>query len=1492
MLGRASGTDSIGRPGWVGFVAAFGFILLSALVTGPASAQPYTYDFARVAGELQVNGDKDGGVIWLDFDDDGCLDALINTQQNSLGSSLFWQSESAGVCQGTFVDVTSCLASGLNGPLMPTQTALERSVIAGDINNDGYIDFLRDTAGAGSSRGQSVEAYLSNGPGTNTCGQTSLTWSPFGTTSTDPGDLPNITFKHSPASAPLGDVQDARVVSPPGYDLNAELVGWLDYNADGWLDIIIDTHNHGIFMALNDGDFSFDGGFVGTPFAEDTLAGPPVGSFVGGGGSDGDYGAVADLDTDGDVDLLTRKSSGSGSFGDDVYLNNGVGPVTWFPTGPANRRDIGEADNRNKGGTAVCDFDSDGDFDIFWTGGVNGNRLWRNDGVRLAAGVGNLTLVSFYEDGAVFNFPTGKKTDGVVCADFNNDTRLDLYLTMDDGSSTGTSSDPNQPEGDYLFLNLGTIDPGGGVGLVPNFRCMMGPNNRCANNGGENTNNNCNAAPNDNDIGCGDGEGVAAGDYDRDGDVDLLVNQNGPGGNLNSITSELYANGLCDGGCPANNEYVVIRAIESAIPNSSAGFAATGERDAIGATIRLYACENPLAEVTGVREVNGGRGHGSQDPPYVHFGLGTPLTDVAAYDEYIAHVRFVGGTIAQTCFSLSDFSGGYQFLEIRDTDGVEEVGQCCAPTAALVTDFRGYEQGGNLVLEWQTGFEAGTAGFDIFRSDPDSPEPVKVSEDFLPAYRPSPQGSTHRWIDGSATPPYERYSYVLVEKEAWGSNRLHGPFRPGLHGSKKPLEAPSGATFVRTPKPMNLVAGPPVAPARLVAAAEGTTQIRLHVTENGFYRVTAAEISSLTGQPETTVRNAIRDQNVAVSQLGGDVGWLAPGSGAALYFYGEAIDSIYTNENVYWLDLGRQGITMTSSVAPSPPTAPATFLDSMRVEDNVFSTALIGANPSYDMWYWEVLVGNQKTFDFDPIDPDVGGSGGSVTVTMHGAVAQPHRVQVWLNSSLLGEASWSGVTRHVQSFPVAPGELVAGTNTIKLTDVGPSIVYVDAFDVAYQRFYTAYQGSLLFSADGNSPITVSGFTPSDIFLFDVSNPESPVRVEGRIDMVGGKNRFSFVPGSPASEYVVFTVPAILSPDRLVGDDFGDLKNSSNRADWVLITSQEMQTPAQELVDYRNGTFEAKLVLVQDIYDEFSYGIADPNAIRDFLEFASANWTVVPEIAVAGGKGHHDYKDYLGIGGNIVPPLMTQTAWGTYATDLSYVDFATPAPTIAFGRIPARDETQFQVFVDKLKAYEGAGGTWTGEVTILADDPDQGGEFHATSDDLAKLLPQELTAEKIYLPVGATQTEIDATRQQLFDKLDDGTVLVNFFGHGSLDRLAAESLLHKDDVPGLTNAPRLPMLTAMTCIIARFGHPQIVSLGEDLVLHGAGGTIGVLAPTGLSTNFDSGRLDELIFEELLSGSNQSFGDAWTAALASYVALWGSLDPVVVYNYLGDPGAPLK
>jgi hypothetical protein len=274
--------------------------------------------------------------------------------------------------------------------------------------------------------------------------------------------------------------------------------------------------------------------------------------------------------------------------------------------------------------------------------------------------------------------------------------------------------------------------------------------------------------------------------------------------------------------------------------------------------------------------------------------------------------------------------------------------------------------------------------------------------------------------------------------------------------------------------------------------------------------------------------------------------------------------------------------------------------------------------------------------------------------------------------------------------------------------------------------------------------------------------------------------------------------------------------------------------------------------------------------------------------VLAGNGTFDYKDNMGLGDNLLPPLMVSSPKGLYPSDNLLADLDQPGetqdydgPEIAIGRIPVISEEEIRDYVEKLSAYESETPA-TGRVLMSADDPDVGGDFPGDSAALASLLPAGTTVATIDL----SQQPIAVARQLLFDELSAGVDHVNYIGHGALRKLASEGLLTTTDVEGLSNA-RTPVVTALTCTANFFASPGVESLGESLVVQPDGGAVAVWAPSWLSANGQARDLASIFFSDWYQGGGRSLGDAVLHSLRAMAAAGmprGQLEGVVL---LGDP-----
>lgn len=322
---------------------------------------------------------------------------VISADFNSDGMPDLAYLDSSGVCillgngNGTFRRVSSIsLPQGFGG-----------NITAADLNNDGHVDLLVGYSGPKAQ----IAALLGNGDGT------------FG--------APIIT------TLPVAGNYFANMRSQAGV---------ADINGDGALDIIVsDTANGAIYVLIGNntgsfslsnvipnlnspttiwtGDFNGDGkrDFVAFGFLSATVTvylGKGNGTFqagvdYGGGNNPITSVALADMDGDGHVDIV----SGTQSNSIRIFHGNADGTFATTSEGGANLNSYSVV-------LGVADLNSDGVPDILVSDA---------DGLNVLLGAGNLGF------DAPFPYALGASPGTFALADFDRDGHLDLALTAVDG---------------------------------------------------------------------------------------------------------------------------------------------------------------------------------------------------------------------------------------------------------------------------------------------------------------------------------------------------------------------------------------------------------------------------------------------------------------------------------------------------------------------------------------------------------------------------------------------------------------------------------------------------------------------------------------------------------------------------------------------------------------------------------------------------------------------------------------------------------------------------------------------------------------------------------------------------------------------------------------------------------------------------------------------------------------------------------------------------
>ncbi len=833
-------------------------------------------------------------------------------------------------------------------------------------------------------------------------------------------------------------------------------------------------------------------------------------------------------------------------------------------------------------------------------------------------------------------------------------------------------------------------------------------------------------------------------------------------------------------------------------------------------------------------------------------------------------------------------------------------------TAATVANFKANDAGGNVTLSWDTASEADTVGFDIYREEDSTGRFVRVNDKMLLGNLDAPEGGSYKLVDPGGEVGHK---YIVVETEPAGTKRVHGPFDVERTSYPGPTATPTAEKYARA---MRRDASPRARLARVLRRTiPSGLAASVDVRDAGLYAVTSHDLALALGTSQLNIERRIRINQLALSNQGRSVPWAAADAGGkALYFYGEAIESPYSQDNVYRVQLGAGEAMQTHAVtAPKGPLAKS-FWQSQHVEKDALAALAFAPDPEDDYWFWTYLYAGDagtgsRTFDFDVTSkaPSTGQGiteDATVTVYLHGAtttgVANEHHVGVAVNGVSVGESSFTGIAPLAATFKFSSALLQPGRNQVELvgildSGVSHSIVYVDSFDVAYAHTYTGDGAALDFQTSGAGSVAASGFASPKLRLVNVDNPGRPTRIVGAQVSHAGDGTYSlaFAQTAYQGRYLAVAADQLRTPSHVRADSGSTLRSPYNAADHIIVTTRELHDAALALARHRRSHgLRSVVVDVEDIYNEFSFGRVTPWAIHDFLAYAQARWAVTPRYVVLAGDGSYDYKDLLGHGRNLLPPILRRGEHGLFASDVAFAGASATDPlTLAVGRIPSATPQELTSYIDKLIAYESAAPTPTSanaNIMMLAGADGATTHFADMSADLGALVADGHRVTH----AGVSDMTLADARSTLFREVAAGTPVIHYIGHGGSDRLGAEGLLTVADVPSFT-APRgaLPFITAMSCAVGRFELAGVQSLGEALLAQN-GGAIAVWSPSGLSVDSEAQALSKIFFRiaTLPETSRLPIGDLVAKSLVQFRDDGGDQQMLDIYNLLGDPATPLN
>jgi hypothetical protein len=837
-----------------------------------------------------------------------------------------------------------------------------------------------------------------------------------------------------------------------------------------------------------------------------------------------------------------------------------------------------------------------------------------------------------------------------------------------------------------------------------------------------------------------------------------------------------------------------------------------------------------------------------------------------------------------------------------------------ATTRADVTAFVARDMGGSVALEWETTSERGTVGFFLNRWDERQQSFVRVNQRLIPSLL-TPHGGLYRYIDPAASVG-QNYRYELIEVEASGKRNTKGPYdvnttvtmqADAAFQREQSIEPDPRSTGFAMAARVGRVRAEQSGDARRSNELRNNTRAaagaKISITESGIHYVSLQDVQTRAGFTVDRTWLTSNKNLYALTNRGDVVPFASAPDNNGLLFYGQALNSSFARDNVYWLGASERNsprMKERKDLPTRPPTGGESFTRTLHFEqDNQPAPGLV-TDADKDFWFWNSL------FSWDPAlaftfrtDGATRSGSASMVIRLKGGseteTDPDHHAVLRLNGQNIGDMTWDGLQDVERTIEFSASILVDGENTLELENVADtgaeySLIYLDSFDVQFGSFYRAIDNRAEVSTAANASVLISGFTRSDVMVFDITNPKEPVRViASLVQQTGGRYGVALSPKAANTVYYAVAGDAFRSASGIVKDVASTLKTRNNRAEYIIVTNQDMSEAARGLADYRSD-LTSKVVDIEDVYDEFNYGIPDPHALRSFLGYAYSEWSQRPKYVLLGGDGTWDYKNSLGLGNGAIQPMMISTPSGIFPSDVWFANVEKgPAPEMAIGRLPVSTPEELTQMITKIQAREAASGVWMNRALMAADAPDKAGDFPVSSAQIAASLP----AGSDVTPISVAELGGDEARTQFINVINEGVGIVNYIGHGGYWLLSNQGMFWAGDEQLLTNSERLPIMTAMTCTMANFGLPWIASVGELLVTKADGGVAALWAPTGESENALAVPLAQSFYSSSsVTGPRTRIGDAIMASMKAY-ELSRSADYMLgIYTLLGDPAMRLR
>ncbi|HEY3390412.1 MAG TPA: type IX secretion system sortase PorU, partial [Prolixibacteraceae bacterium] len=572
---------------------------------------------------------------------------------------------------------------------------------------------------------------------------------------------------------------------------------------------------------------------------------------------------------------------------------------------------------------------------------------------------------------------------------------------------------------------------------------------------------------------------------------------------------------------------------------------------------------------------------------------------------------------------------------------------------------------------------------------------------------------------------------------------------------------------------------------------------------------------------------------------------------------------------------------VNSAIQPIPLAAPISENKTITVND--FDELAFYEEENYNLietgsrWFSSLLTPNttlQKTFNFkdhinnEPIKINIAAASrcdlsSSISMEVNNLTIGTVNFAPYSN---FAEADYADLKESVFSKTIEGDNL---NFSLKYTSSANGKCWLDYIRVQTRCKLNMQGGQLIFCdsrsvGPGNIAEFQIGNAGNGLKIWEITSPLKPIEIQSAT----ASNILSFKALTDTlRRFIVFDPRADFPDIEKIEEVNNQNLHGLSTPDMLILTTPDFKLQAERLAQFhrQNSVLEVAVVNVSQIFNEFSGGIADVTAIRNFVRLlyrkSQNNNTSKLKYLLLFGKGTYDNLHPVSSGNPcFIPTWQSESSINPASSYVSDDYFGLldedeggqkGIVDIGIGRIPCINVAEAKAVVDKTLHYNTPPtmGEWRNNICFVGDDEDN--NIHVSdSEQLANFVNQNYPAfytDKIYLDAFKEETTPEKrypdVTKALNSRVKEGALIINYVGHANEEGLAHEKILTINDIDNWSNFDKMPVFVTATCEFSRWDLKNKQSAGEHVLFNKVGGGVALFSTTRLvysSSNYEMNR----------------------------------------------------